>query len=136
MRNHLNHAIARDGGGSTNSQRTADAVVRALESLHAELSAVVGAQAAASLCAHALHRTRPAFHWQVEPAAQVSAAVLQELRQDLSQRAPSESLLAGEALLVALVDHLVSLIGEPLINRMLQSAWTSPDASQTSQENL
>ena len=129
-------SIADRGGGGADAGQTADAVAAALSLLFTQLSSVVGTQAAAALCAHALHRTRAKMGWTIAPTAAITDKTLAELRQDLADRTPVDSLVAGESLLLSLVDHLISLIGEPLTSRMLHSAWTASDPTQTSQENL
>lgn len=131
----IRQAIAHRCADGNDAAQIADAVTGALGSLHTELSLLVGAQAAAALGAHALHRTRSKIGWTMPRATALSDQTLVELRQDLAARTPMDSRHAGETLLRALVDHLILLIGEPLTHRMLHTAWTAPDATQTSQEN-
>lgn len=131
----IKQAIAHRAGDGTDAGQIADAVTGALGSLHTELSLLVGAQAAAALGAHALHRTRSKIGWTMPRAPALSDQTLAALRQDLAARTPADSRYAGETLLCALVDHLIVLIGAPLTHRMLHTAWNAPDATQTSQEN-
>jgi len=132
----IKQALSQRAGAGSDAGRMADAVIAVLRLLHAELSLVVGTQAAAALCAHALHRTRSKVEWTTPPTAAPTDKMLTALRNDLAARTPAECLFAGETLLFALVDHLISLIGEPLTLRMLHSAWGTPAADQTSQEDL
>lgn len=132
----IKRAIAQRAGDGSDPGQIAGAVSRTLSLLYAQLSLVVGAQAAAALCAHAVHRTRPTVGWTIPPAAAFSDSTLSALRDDLSARTPEMALHAGQSLLYALTDHLISLIGLPVTRRMLHAAWSTPDASQTSQENL
>jgi len=127
----IKQAIVRRAANGSDAGRIADAVVDALRLLHVELGVVVGVQASCALCAHALHRTRSKFEWTSPPTAAPTDKMLASLRDDLAARTPAESLFAGETLIFALIDHLISLIGEPLTLRMLHSAWSSPDADQT-----
>ncbi|MCU4118196.1 hypothetical protein [Variovorax sp. N23] len=114
----------------------ARAIVGALKSLHAELTMVVGVQAASSLIAHAVHRTRTTVGWTLVSSAVITDKTLDALRDDLAARPPAGCRAAGEFLLLTLVDHLISLIGQPLTRRMLHSAWNLPDAAPTSHESL
>ena len=132
----IKQAIAQRAGERPDSGHVADAVVDALRLLHAELGLLVGTQAAAALCSHALHRTRLKVEWTTPPSAVLSDQMLVALRSDLHARTLAQAIFAGETLLFALVDHLISLIGEPLTHRMLQSAWGASVAVQTSRENL
>ncbi|VWX61946.1 conserved hypothetical protein [Burkholderiales bacterium 8X] len=114
----------------------AEAVIGALRPLHAELTLVVGAQAASALFAHAVHRTRAAVGWTVPTAEVMADTMFDALRDDLANRTLTDGLSAGEFLLSTLVDHLVSLIGQPLTRRLLHSAWSAPDADYSSEESL
>lgn len=132
----IKQAIKQRAGDGTSKGDTAGAVVVTLRLLHAELGLLIGLQAASALCAHALHRTRSEVRWTTPPAATMSEQMLAALRDDLNARTPVRATFAGETLLLALVDHLVSLIGEPLTLRMLRSAWAIPTADQNFQENF
>ncbi|MGJ7495352.1 hypothetical protein ACSFA8_09775 [Variovorax sp. RT4R15] len=123
-------------GIGSDAGQIADAIRVALRLLHAELALVVGAQASAALVAHAVHRTRTVVNWTMPAAAALTEAMLAALREDLAARTPADSLFAGETLIFALVDHLISLIGEPLTFRMLNLAWAVPGADQSPQEIL
>lgn len=132
----IKQALAQRCGNSFQPGHTADATIAVLRLLHAELASVVGAQASAALIARAVHRTRTQVEWTASPVNGPSDTLLEALRDDLAARTSSECLFAGETLIFALVDHLVSLIGEPLTLRMLNSAWSTHAADQSSQENL
>ena len=128
--------IAQCAGDGVPSTEGAQAIIGALKSLHAELTMVMGMQAASSLIAHAVHRTRPTAGWGLAPSSLVTDQTLDALRADLAARPPAGCRAAGEFLLTTLVDHLISLIGQPLTRRMLHAAWNLPDAELTSQESL
>lgn len=132
----VKRVISQCASGGAPSSEIAQSIVGALKSLHAELTMVVGVQAASSLIAHALHRTRTTVGWTLASSAGITDKTLDGLRDDLAARSPSGCRAAGEILLLTLVDHLVSLIGQPLTRRMLHSAWNLPDAAPTSQESL
>ncbi|MFM9428673.1 hypothetical protein RCH10_005136 [Variovorax sp. GrIS 2.14] len=132
----IEQAIALRAGDVADSGLIADAVVTTLRLLHAELSVLVGAQAAAALCSHAMHRTQSEVEWAAPRAAALSESMLLALRADLQARTPEQALFAGKTLLFALTDHLKSLIGEPLTTRMLRSAWGTPAFDQISTEDI
>lgn len=132
----VKRVISRCAGDGAPSAEVARSIVGALKSLHAELTMVVGVQAASSLIAHAMHRTREAIGWTMAPSAVITDKTLDALREDLAARPPAGCRAAGEFLLLTLVDHLISLIGQPLTRRMLHSAWNLPDAAPTSHESL
>jgi hypothetical protein len=113
----------------------ASAATSLMRSLYDELDSLVGAQAANALCVHALHRTRSIIHWTLPPTATIDGTTLLALRNDLAARTPQEALFASTTVLVALVDHLTSLIGASLIHRMLSSAWNLPATEKTLREN-
>ncbi|MEJ8859389.1 hypothetical protein WKW79_32805 [Variovorax robiniae] len=116
-------ALAELAGDGANPAAVADATVGALRLLHTELGSLIGSQATGALYARSLHLTRSSFQWLNQPAPDPPEAGLSTLRSDLSLRDPTEAREAGEAILLAFADLLVSLIGEPLTHRLLQSAW-------------
>jgi len=132
----IKQAIAFRAGDVTDPGLIADGVVASLRLLHAELSLLVGAQAAVALCSHAMHRTQSEVEWAVPRAAALSESMLLALRADLRARTPEQALFAGKTLLFALTDHLKSLIGEPLTTRMLRSAWGAPAFDQISTKDI
>lgn len=132
----IKEALSRRCGGDSEPAQIAQGMIVALRLLHAELAQVVGTQASAALVAHAVHRTRTKVEWTAPPAAGPSDTLLRALQDDLAGRTAGECVFAGETLIFALVDHLISLIGEPLTVRMLNSAWRTQGADQSPQENL
>ena len=128
--------ISQCAGHELPSATVARSILGALKSLHAELTMVVGVQASSSLIAHAVHRTRATVEWTLPSSSVVTDKTFDALRDDLAARPPAGCRAAGEFLLTTLVDHLISLIGQPLTRRMLHAAWNLPDAELTSQESL
>lgn len=130
----IEQAVANRGGASGEISQIAQAVVSTLRLLHAELTLVVGTQAASALCAHALHRTWAVIGWTMFPKVAATEDQLSGLHQDLLQRTPAMALFAGTTLIAAVVDHLALLIGEPLTLRMLDFAWNPPADDPISRE--
>lgn len=108
--------------GDAQPQAVAAATVRALASLFAQLTPLVGALATQALYRRALHLAGSSFE---RPGAEATSLdqQLDRLGRDLAARAPADAQRAGDALLRAFVGLLVSLIGAPLTHRMVRSAW-------------
>lgn len=132
----IRKAIAQRAGKSPTASNIAVAMAALLQSLHVELDLLVGSQAATALYAHAVHRTRSTFHWTLPPTSTLDVTALAMLQSNLTTRSPRDAWLACETLLTAVVDHLATLIGEPLTYRLLNSAWNPAAAEQTDQEKF
>lgn len=130
----IQEALAGRRRERADSGAIADATVRAIRLLLAELEPLVGAQAARALYARSLHLTRSSFERLSPAAAEPGSELLAALHDDLASRVPSEAQHAGETLVLAFADLLISLIGEPLTHRLLRSAWDTPAAGEPSQE--
>ena len=130
----IKQAIAQRAGRAPVASSIAAAMAVLLQSLHAELDLLLGSQAAAALYAHAVHRTRSTLHWTLPPRSTIDATALALLQSDLAARSSQHAYMTCETLLAALVDHLATLIGEPLTYRLLNSAWNPASAEQTDQE--
>jgi hypothetical protein len=108
----------------------ADATVRALEALFAELAVLIGNDAVRALYLRAVHLSSLLFDRSAQ-ANQSLDALLAELRQNLTNHQPADARRAAQALLESLVALLVSLIGQSLTLRLVTSAWGSPSAHST-----
>ncbi len=110
------------------SQHVATQTVRALTLLLRELKPLVGDLAVRALYVRSLHLARSSFE---RPAAELESLdqLLTPLHLDLSSRPPAQARSAAEALLTALANLLVSLIGEPLTDRLLHKAWSNVSAA-------
>ncbi len=115
------------------SPAIAAAAVGALTRLLGQLKPLVGELAWRALYVRSLHLARSSF---TKPDADVTLPgdLLSSLQRDLSTRVPAEARGAAEALLLALADLLVSLIGEPLTVRLLHKAWDMSAAETSSEE--
>lgn len=132
----IKQAMALHVEDGSDASGIATAVTCLMRLLYEELDSLVGAQAASALCVHALHRTRSTLHWTMPATATIDGTMLLALRADLATRTPHEAMFASTTLLMALVNHLTTLIGKSLIERMLSSAWKLPAAEQTPRENF
>jgi len=113
------------------SRAVADATVGALELLLGELKPLIGMLALRALYLRSLQLAHASF---VRPGAGLELAeLLVHLHRDLLSRHPTQARAAAQALLLALANLLVSLIGEPLTDRLLHKAWTPPPVAKTSE---
>ena len=115
-----------------NSPTLANATVSALSLLFAELKPLIGMLALRALYVRSLHLARASFE---RPGADLESLdeLLAHLHRDLAAREPAQARSASQALLLALADLLVSLIGEHLTDRMLHKAWTPPPVPLSSE---
>ncbi len=133
MRDSMIRRALGECGADADSPAIAAAAVGTLTRLLGQLEPLVGALAWRALYVRSLHLARSSF---AKPDADVTlpSDLLAPLQRDLSTRLPAEARVAAEALLLALADLLVSLIGEPLTVRLLHKAWDMPVAETSSQE--
>ncbi len=129
----IRSALGQEGLEGADSEIVAAATVRALTLLLAELKPLVGELALRALYVRSLHLARSSFERPGAGDPEYPDELLAPLHRDLVARAPAEALGAAEALLLALVDLLVSLIGEPLTDRLLHKAWGNPPMANPSQ---
>jgi hypothetical protein len=132
----IQKAIARSVDDPHDANRIATSVCNVLVLLQAELSPVVGSQAALALYVHAVHRTRSTVGWRMPVASVPTSPDWTGLHADLATRPPDDAHAAGVTLLSALVDHLTALIGLPLTQRIVRSALCHADTELPSQEPL
>ena len=130
----IQHALGGDAFSDNDAAARAAATVRALRLLFTELEPLVGTQAVRALYLRSLHLTRARFGWAAADQAEPLGEALSGLQRNLAVRVPAEAQDAGTALLNALADLLISLIGDPLTQRLLRSAWGSPSADESSEE--
>lgn len=119
-------ALGERAAEGADSETVAGAAVRTLTLLLAELKPLVGELALRALYVRSLHLARSSFERPSAGDLESPDELLAPLHRDLVSRAPAEARGAAEALLLALANLLVSLIGEPLTDRLLHKAWGNP----------
>ena len=97
-----------------------------------ELKPLVGGLATLALYTRSLQLANASFA-KPDPALKLEDD-LASLRTDLSGRSAEDACRASYALLRALVDLLVSLIGQSLTDRLLRSAWDIPNDAHPSEK--
>jgi len=134
MRSEMIQSALRAGAAEgADSKTVASATVRALTLLLAELKPLVGELALRALYVRSLHLARSSFERPSAAHLESPDELLAPLHRDLVTRAPAQARGAAEALLLALANLLVSLIGGPLTDRLLHKAWGNPPAAPSSQ---
>ena len=129
QREFITQALDRAATGQAGSGVVAAACIRALDSLFSELEPLVGVTGARALYLRCLYLTRESVGWPVAPDGVARDALLVNLAEHIEARHADAARRASETLLTAFADLLVSLIGEPLTLRLLQSAWGDPDVA-------
>ena len=124
-------ALAPAAAGQPDSSGVAAACIRALDALFSELEPLVGLTGTRALYLRCLHITRESGGWPVAPDGAARVTLLTSLAEHIEARDADASRRASVALLTAFADLLISLIGEPLTLRLLQSAWGRPDDAGT-----
>lgn len=112
----------------SSSISVAEAVARALGHLMDELEPLVGMHGAGALFGRSVHLVRRDRASALSPATGTREEQLACLRDELSRLDIAEARAISTALLTTFADLLTSLIGEPLTNRLLRSAWNLPPA--------
>ncbi|MGH8796501.1 MAG: hypothetical protein ACREXI_05550 [Caldimonas sp.] len=130
----IEHALGYGAGAGADPGSVALAAVRALRLLLAELEPLVGSQAVRALYTRSLHLTRVRFGWRAVEASESFDETLTGLQENLAARVPADARRAGATLLSTFAGLLGSLIGDPLTQRLLRSAWGSPSADENSEE--
>lgn len=129
----IEHALGKGVAQDVDAVLVATSTVSAVRLVLRELKLVVGELAACALYKRSVHLARSSFQRPSENASSHDE-LLAPLHQDLAGRSSIEAQKGGRALLTALVDLLVSLIGEPLTHQMLRKAWGIPSDSLISEE--
>ena len=129
----IQSALSEGAAEGADSTIVAGAAIRALTSLIAELKPLVGELAMRALYVRSLHLARASFERPSAAEPGSPDELLAPLHRDLMSRAPADAQGAAKALLLALADLLVSLIGEPLTNRLMHKAWGTPTLAKPSQ---
>ena len=129
QREFILRALDKAATGQAASGDVAAACIGALDALFSELEPLVGVTGARALYLRCLYLTRESVGWPVAPDGVARDALLAGLAEHIEARPADTARRASETLLTAFADLLVSLIGEPLTLRLLQSAWGDPDVA-------
>ena len=107
------------------TDKVADAAIFLWEQMAIHIIAIVGDGGFNALYARSLFLTKPHHPWLTGRAQAVqTGSWLEELKNDFEGKTPAQIREANALLLKTFTDILVSLIGEPLTTRILNSAWS------------
>lgn len=120
-------ALIRLAAAGASSSQIAATAVKKWQELDAVLSPVIGHAGVAALYKRALHLLRSDYPWLVSAHdAETTFGEFISLKAALTQRTSAEASAVNLALYLAFYKTLVSLIGESLTDRLLQSIWENP----------
>ncbi len=128
----VRHALA--AVEHADAEIVAVATTKALQRLVAELEPLVGPDAVHALYRRSLHLTRASSDWAVPAGGLAGTEMSAGLHEQLVSRSAPDALAAGQGLLKAFANLLISLIGEPLTSRLVMSAWGEPSADALHKE--
>lgn len=102
----------------------ADTAIELWQRLAVQIVALVGESGFASLYARSVYLAQATIPWLTEPAeSDPLDRRFASLKANLQAQPPELASQANRLLLVIFTDTLASLIGEPLTERVLNSAW-------------
>jgi hypothetical protein len=99
------------------------AVIELLVPLRLQLASLVSEDGFNFLFDRTLHQTAQRYRWIGGASKTSGAEALKALRATLMQQTHEEALAAGIFLLLTFIELVASLIGEPLTDSILRSAW-------------
>lgn len=122
------------GPGAT-PHAIAEAAVHTWTQAQTVLAQLIGENGVQALYARSLHLTQATYPWLATVEAPAPGpAPLSDLKSSLERRSASDAAEASSAFLAGFETLLISLIGEALSTRLLNSAWPDGDSGTTSQE--
>lgn len=118
------------------AERIAGEAIAAWDAIHRALAPVIGPRGSAALHLRILHVARTTYPW-LAAASEAAGAPgdFAALRDALASRPAVEAAAAHDSMLLAFLELLTALIGEPLTTRLLQDIDPSSD-DISSQEPL
>jgi len=128
-------ALGEGAAEGADSATVAGSTVQALTLLIAELRPLIGMLALHALYRRSIHLANSSFE---RPSTDLASPdeLLANLHRNLVSKAPADARSAAMAVLLALANLLVSLIGEHLTNRLLQKAWGNLPLPKSSEVKL
>jgi hypothetical protein len=127
----LAHRVAEDA----DSRQIAAAINALWTDIEAALQPIVGRRGVAALFKRTLHLTTASHPWLAPLKSGSDDAVdLGHLTTLFAAQAPSQAGAAGSALFETFRELLTTLIGAPLSERLLQSAWSNSSSAAPAQD--
>jgi hypothetical protein len=113
----IKHRLAPHG------ESVADVSILLWEQMAAEIISIVGEGGFDSLYARSIFLNQSTFPWLAANPLPKAEHRFAELKSRLEAQVPAQAIEANSLLLITFTDILASLIGEPLITRILHLAW-------------
>ena len=126
----LNARVAEDA----NSRQIADAIGALWADVEAALQPVIGRRGVAALLGRTLHLIAGRYPWLVSLRASGEDADLSQVTDLFAAQPAPLTLEAGSALFRTFHELLVTLIGSPLSERLLQTAWSNSSRAASAQD--
>lgn len=105
----------------------AEAVLVVWGEIDAALQPIIGARGVAALLQRTAHLTAQAHPWLAPGrAADDAAQAIAELTTRMAGQGEAQALACGQDFLLTFHQLLATLIGQPLTQRLLRSAWEPP----------
>ena len=107
------------------------------EAIHSAMAPVIGPRGSTALQRRSLHVARASYPW-LDAVCEAAAAPgdFAALREALASRTAAEAAAAHDSMVLAFIELLTTLIGEPLTARLLQGVGDRPSDDISSQEPL
>lgn len=120
---------------SADAAQIAAAVAEVWEDISLVLTPIIGQRGVVALYKRSLYLTAGRYPWLASMHEQVNATVdLLALKAVLMQNNPADAAAGGNSLFKAFHGLLVSLVGEPLTERLLHGVWTNTLRGAAAQE--
>jgi hypothetical protein len=127
----LNQRVAEDA----DSRQIAAAISALWADIETALQPIVGRRGVAALFKRTLHLAATRYHWLAPlKSGSDDAADLDQLSALFAAQPPALASEAGSALFEIFRDLLVTLIGAPLSERLLQTAWSNSSSAAPAQD--
>jgi hypothetical protein len=126
LRRTVANVLQQEAGRDADASTVAAAASRLYGRLVGQLTPLIGARGVDAIAARSLHLARREFPWLQEfPDSGDSDGVCAQNRLRLEQQDAATAAHAAVAVLATLVALLIALIGQGLIARLVQTAWST-----------
>lgn len=128
----LTRRVAEDA----DSRQIADAIGALWTDIEAALQPIVGRRGVAALFTRTLHVASARYPWlaPLKASGDEATADLAQLTALFATQPPALCKDAGNAMFVSFRDLLVTLIGAPLSERLLHTAWSTSSSAASAQD--
>lgn len=133
----ITKTLAPVAAAGADAEQIAGESVAAWDAIHRAMAPVIGPRGSAALYHRTLHLGRATYPWLAAPCdTAAEPGDFGPLGRALASQPAAEAAAAHDAMLLAFLDLLSTLIGEPLAARLLQGAGDLFSDDSSSQEPL